>query len=207
MRNQNLMKTHSMIFMLAAAVAVAGCTKTETSTATTTAATATSGTFAYATDTIAAATPEPQVGIEVGAMMPAYDAKGLDGAKFDLATEKGCVVLLNVWATWCGPCRYEIPELGKLNAKYAAQRFKVVGVSIDDGDDAPAAVKKFVTEKQVTYPIVLDPEAKLANIFQTSVLPTTVLIDRKGKIVWKKYGAIEAGEAELTQAIEQALKG
>ena len=131
----------------------------------------------------------------------------LDGSKFELASKRDKVVLLNLWATWCGPCRYEIPELCKLGAKYSAQRFKVVGVSIDDGDDAPAAVKKFIAEKQVTYPIVLDPEAKLANIFQTSVLPTTVLIDRKGRIVWKKYEAIEAGEAELTQAIERAIKG
>jgi thiol-disulfide isomerase/thioredoxin len=201
------MKTYSMIFMLAAAVAVAGCTKTETRSTTATATTTASAPVANSTDTIAAATPAPQEGIEVGAMMPAYEAKSLDGAKFDLAAEKGNVVLLNVWATWCGPCRYEIPELCKLGAKYSAQRFKVVGVSIDDGDDAPAAVKKFIAEKQVTYPIVLDPEAKLANIFQTSVLPTTVLIDRSGKIVWKKYGAIEAGEAELTQAIERAIKG
>ena len=68
-------------------------------------------------------------------------------------------------------------------------------------------MKKFVDENKVSYPIVLDPAAKMADLFQTSVLPTTVLLDRQGKIVWKKYGAIEAGEADLTRAIEQAIKG
>jgi cytochrome c biogenesis protein CcmG, thiol:disulfide interchange protein DsbE len=141
--------------------------------------------------------------VEVGSSMPVYTARTVDGKKFDVAAERGNVVLLNVWATWCGPCRFEIPALDKLHKKYESKGFKVVGVSIDEGEAAP--VKQFVSEHEMHYPIVLDPEGKLANLFQTSVIPTSVLIDRKGKVVWKKYGVIEENEAQLLSAIRNSL--
>ena len=136
--------------------------------------------------------------------MPEYAAAYLDGSKFDLATKRDKVVLLNVWATWCGPCRFEIPELQKLHEKYSPRGLEVVGVSVDEsGVDS---VRSFVAEqKKMTYPIVLDAEGKIANILQTTVLPTSIVVDRKGQIVWKRYGAIMEGDAELKAAIEKAL--
>lgn len=125
---------------------------------------------------------------EVGDMMPAYSAAYIDGKPFQLATEKGNVVFVNVWATWCGPCRMEIPELQKLHDKYSSRGFKVVGVSVDDsGIDG---VKQFVKDEKISYPIVIDAEGKLANLLQTTVLPTSVIVDRKGKIVWRQVGAL-----------------
>lgn len=148
------------------------------------------------------ALPEPG-DTSVGAVMPSYRAKLLDGKDFDLTAEKGSVVLLNLWATWCGPCRFEIPELQRMHAENAARGFKVIGVSLDDsGADG---VKEFVAAQKMTYPIVLDPEGKAATLFQTSILPTTVLIDRGGKIVWKQYGAVSAGDASLKKALDAAL--
>ena len=144
---------------------------------------------------------QPELG--VGATMPAYTAALLDGGSFDVAAERGKVVLINVWATWCGPCRYEIPALEKLHQKYESRGFKVVGVSIDEGELQP--VKQFVSEHDMRYPIAHDPDGKVANMFQTEVIPTSVLIDRKGKIVWEKRGAIEENEEPLTKAIENAL--
>lgn len=140
----------------------------------------------------------------VGSIMPAYKAELLDGKPFDVAAERGNVVFLNLWATWCGPCRYEIPELQKLHTQYAAQGFKVVGVSLDES--GKEAVQQFVTENSISYPIAVDPEGRLANVFQTTVLPTSVLIDRNGKIVWKKYGLITV-DAELMRALNAALAG
>jgi peroxiredoxin len=139
--------------------------------------------------------------VSVGSPMPPYTATTLDGGSFDLASERGNVVLLNLWATWCGPCRYEIPELQKLQDKNASRGFKVIGVSLDDG--GADVVKQFVAEHKMTYPVLLDPDGKLANIFQTSVVPTTVLIDRKGKIVWKQLGAISEGD--VSKALEAAI--
>ena len=140
-----------------------------------------------------------------GNPMPPYSAKLLDGQPFDLAAEKGNVVLLNVWATWCGPCRFEIPELQKLHDEYGKRGFKVVGVSVDEGD--PAEVKQFAVDQKMRYPVVLDPDGRIANLLQTMVLPTTVLIDRNGKIVWRQVGALAPGDAKLTAAIAAALGG
>ena len=85
--------------------------------------------------------------------MPAYSTETLDGKHFDVAAERGNVVLLNLWATWCVPCRYEIPELQALHNRYASRGFKVIGVSLDEsGADT---VKQFVSEEKITYPIAL----------------------------------------------------
>lgn len=147
--------------------------------------------------------PVTATGIEVGSMMPEYSAMWLDGSKFDLAASREKVILLNLWATWCGPCRFEIPELQRLHDQYKPKNFEVVGVSLDES--GVEAVKQFVDENKMTYPIALDAEGKLANMLQTSVLPTTVLLDRTGKIVWKRYGLIEKDDPELKTAIEKAL--
>ena len=183
-----------LVLPLAFLIAVAGCKRgDEAATATTTAAGQQQQTAA----------PEPETGTEVGSRMPEYSAMWLDGAKFELAKHRDKVVLLNVWATWCGPCRYEIPELQEIHNKNAPRGFEVIGVSVDEsGVDA---VKDFVKEHEMTYPVALDAEGKIANILQTSVLPTTVLIDRNGTIVWKRYGAILPNDEELAQAIEAAL--
>lgn len=159
------------------------------------------------TDTTQTQTPassESAAKTEVGSTMPEYSAMNLDGSKFDLAAKRDKVVLLNVWATWCGPCRYEIPELQKLHEQYQSRGLEVVGVSVDEsGVDS---VRSFVAEqKKMTYPIVLDAEGKIANLLETSVLPTTVVVDRGGKIVWKRFGAILEGDEGLKKAILEAV--
>lgn len=140
---------------------------------------------------------------DVGATMPPYQATLLDGQPFDLAAERKNVVFLNVWATWCGPCRFEIPELEKMHAKYARRGFEVVGVSVDE--EGAEAVKPFVKDQAIGYPIALDPAGKIANVLQTTVLPTSVVIDRSGKIVWRRIGALVGTDATLDAAIEKAL--
>lgn len=157
-----------------------------------------------ATGSRPAGTSTAPVGTEVGSTLPEYTAAWLDGSRFDLADRRGRAVLLNLWATWCPPCRAEIPELQRLHERYAPSGFEVVGVSVDEG--GVETVRQFVTERKVTYPIILDPEGKLASILQTSVLPTTLLLDRQGKIVWKHYGAIRANDQDLQKAIEIAVK-
>jgi thiol-disulfide isomerase/thioredoxin len=141
--------------------------------------------------------------VEVGKQVPSYTATWLDGSKFDLAGERGNVVMLNLWATWCGPCRYEIPELERLHARFARQRFKVIGVSVDEGP--VDEVRKFVSDQKMTYPVALDPEGRLAVLFETTVLPTTALIDRTGKVVWKSAGIVDVNDTEMLKALESAL--
>ena len=157
----------------------------------------------------AAAKPKPAATdaaprTEVGDLMPAYSAKLLGGKQFDLAAEKGNVVLLNVWATWCGPCRFETPELQSLHQKYGPRGLKIVGVSVDDG--AEKDVKHFVDENKVTYAIALDPDGHVANVLATTVLPTSVLIGRDGRIVWRQVGPVLPNDvATVDGAIQKAL--
>ncbi|HKO01560.1 MAG TPA: TlpA disulfide reductase family protein [Thermoanaerobaculia bacterium] len=200
---------HSKVALLLAVTAIfaAACNretkKNEVVTTTTNAARGTGETTTPATQSSTATSPQPASGVEVGDAMPAYTAPLLDGSELDIAKQKGSVVLLNLWATWCGPCRYEIPELEKMHNAHAKDGFKVVGVSLDEG--GVDGVKEFVTKHEMTYPIALDPESHLTTLFRTSVIPTTVLIDRGGKIVWKKYGMIEAGDKTLEAALQKAL--
>jgi thiol-disulfide isomerase/thioredoxin len=200
----------TLLAAMVIAFVIAGCKKHETPAPTSTAAKPSAlkqeeGSYAFrrrGEQTPPAATPATDSDSAVGTKMPPYKAELLDGKPFDVEAEHGNVVFLNLWATWCGPCRFEIPELQKLQAQYASQGFKVVGVSLDEsGKDA---VQQFVTEHSIAYPIALDPEGKLANVFQTTVIPTSVLIDRKGNIVWKKYGMITV-DGELKHALETAL--
>jgi len=140
---------------------------------------------------------------DVGDPMPPYTAAYLDGKPLNLAAEKGNVVFLNVWATWCGPCRFETPELQALHNQYAANGFKVIGVSVDEGETE--AVKTFVKEQKITYPIAIDPEGRIANLVQTTVLPTSLLLDRSGRIVWRQIGAIMPNDAKLKAAVDKAV--
>ena len=147
--------------------------------------------------------PRTVAGSEVGNLMPPYTAQWLDGKPFDLAAEREHVVFLNVWATWCGPCRAEMPYLQSLQEQYAALGLKVIGVSLDEG--GVAGVNAFLTAQKIHYPSAIDPDGHIANILQTTVLPTSVLIDKTGHIVWKDAGMLSGPEPSLTKALEQVL--
>jgi thiol-disulfide isomerase/thioredoxin len=200
-----MMKSNLTLFTMLFLASTLACTKSETTTtgATPSAAKAkmTGAKSQTATNT-AGAEPE-SARTEVGDPMPSYAAAYLDGKPLNLAHEKGSVVFLNVWATWCGPCRFETPELQALQNQYAASGLKVIGVSVDEGDSAE--VKTFVAEQKITYPIAVDPEGRIATLLQTTVLPTSLLIDRDGKIVWRQIGAIMPNDAKLKAAVEKAV--
>ncbi|MEO8218874.1 MAG: TlpA disulfide reductase family protein, partial [Acidobacteriota bacterium] len=135
---------------------------------------------------------------------PDYQAEFLNGKPFRLADYRGKVVLLNVWATWCGPCRYELPVLKNLHEGHRSQGLEVVGVSIDDAG-MKADVQRFANEEKMNYPIALDPHGTIADLLETTVIPTSVLVDRQGKIVWYHQGLVEADDAELAGALKKAL--
>jgi thiol-disulfide isomerase/thioredoxin len=193
----------STLAILGALLLVTACAKQETKTSNPTKPVKTSG----KSTTSSTAKEEPaelsSAKTDVGDPMPPYSATFIDGKPLNIASEKGNVVFLNVWATWCGPCRFETPELQSLQNQYAAGGLKVIGVSVDEGDTA--AVKGFVAEQKITYPIAVDPEGRIANLVQTTVLPTSLLIDRNGKIVWRQIGAIMPNDAKLKAAIEKAV--
>ncbi len=143
-------------------------------------------------------------GIGVGTTAPPLVGKTLDGEPFDLADLRGTVVLVNVWATWCAPCRHELPELVRLHHMYGERGFAVVGVSVD-ARRASGALRAMVRELEIDYPIVVDPDQKAVEPLGIRGYPTSILVDREGTVRWRRDGIIEVDDADLGPAIAAAL--
>ena len=144
--------------------------------------------------------------IRIGSPAPAYAAQTLAGAPASLTALRGKVVLLNVWATWCHPCRDEIPQLEALHKQHQARGLEVVGVSIDAAgtDDG---IRTFMRDFQMTYPVWLDPDERVSAQFLTVGVPESFLIDRAGVVRWRKTGPIQPADSSLRVALERALGG
>lgn len=141
----------------------------------------------------------------VGDVVPDYGATQLrDSSQASLADLRGRVVLLNVWATWCPPCREEIPVLQALHEEHASEGLEVVGVSVDAAGEA-ADVARFADRFGVTYPIWLDPQERVSSVFRTTGVPTTLLIGRDGTLLWRHLGPVRADDPELTRLIAESL--
>ena len=128
----------------------------------------------------------------------------LEGEPVTLAALSGSVVVLNVWATWCLPCREEIPQLEALHREYATQGLKTIGVSIDAAGMG-ADVRDFATEQGMTYPIWLDPDHQFSLKFLTVGVPETFVIDRAGVIRFRMIGAFRRGDTTLAAAVRRAM--
>lgn len=129
----------------------------------------------------------------------------LDGDKASLASLRGRAVLLNLWATWCLPCIKEIPELALLHKFYETAGLVVVGVSIDDAD-AIDKVRRFVSERKIPFPVWLDPEMQISRSLRVQGVPATFVIDRAGRIVLRRVGAITADDPAIGKALRRALE-
>ena len=140
----------------------------------------------------------------VGEKAPDYATTALNGDSLHLTQLRGQVVLLNVWATWCIPCRKEMPELQALHQKFAGQGLQVLGVSTDDGN-ADGDVRDFVKEFGISYTILRDPGENVSSAFFIPGVPASFLIDRSGTIVWRREGPFSAADPELQRLLQQAL--
>jgi len=131
-----------------------------------------------------------------------FSITAIDGTQLRLSALRGKVVLVNYWATWCPPCRAEVPDLIKLQAKYA-DRLVIIGVSEDE--DGLAQVKRFVAEHRINYPIVMSTPA-LSQVFPgVTSLPTTFVLDREGRVVQRHIGLLDAKRTELEVTVIAGL--
>lgn len=141
-----------------------------------------------------------------GKPAPAFTLEALDGRKVKLEDFRGKAVLLNFWATWCGPCRIETPWLVDLRNKYAAQGFEVVGISTEGEDLKPEdkaglarqrnAVKKFAEEMKIPYPMLLGGDTLAQSYGGLDAMPTSFYLDRNGVVVAAQMGLSSAAEME-----------
>ena len=133
---------------------------------------------------------------------PTFQALRLDGTVAELADYRGKVILLNVWATWCQPCRAEMPSMERLQRRFAGSDFHVVAVSVDQA--ASAVVRQFARELGLTFDILHDPTSAIQTAYRTSGVPESWVIDRSGTIVKKVIGATE-WDSPANTALVQAL--
>ncbi|MBI2897908.1 MAG: TlpA family protein disulfide reductase [Deltaproteobacteria bacterium] len=142
--------------------------------------------------------------LAVGSHAPAVEARTLDGAGASLASLRGRVVLLNLWATWCEPCRQELPELAALQERYASRGLQIVGLSVDS-DEKPEELRRFVARRRIGFSVWHDARDVASARLGVSILPASFLIDREGVLRWRRSGALSARDPDLQSAIAAAL--
>ena len=123
----------------------------------------------------------------------------IDGKDTDLASLKGKVVLIDFWATWCGPCKASMPALQSFYEKYRSKGYETIGISAEE----PAVVAAFVKAHSYTYPMVIDGDGKLNQDYKIGAFPTELLVGKSGRVVFISSGF---DEKETREAIEKALK-
>ncbi len=146
------------------------------------------------------ASKEIQRKLAVGSKFPDFDEKDLDGKPLSIARFKGKVVLVDFWATWCGPCIAELPNVLKAYEKHHGKGFEIVGISLDSDR---AKLDKFITDRKLTWPQYFDGkgwQTKLAGAYGVNSIPATYLLDGEGNIIAKNLRG-----AALEEAVAKAL--
>ena len=128
----------------------------------------------------------------------------LGGGDWRIEEQRGAVLLLNIWATWCKPCKKELPELSRLHKEYAPRGFSVVGISIDPARKEPE-VKAMVEEMQLPFPVLLDPDNVSVHDYGITGYPTSFIVDREGGIRWRRDGIIYEHDESLAATINEAI--
>ncbi|MBZ0159019.1 TlpA disulfide reductase family protein [Candidatus Methylomirabilis sp.] len=142
---------------------------------------------------------------DTGHLAPDFALKTLDGNIVRLSEFRGKkVVLINFWATWCPPCRLEMPTMQQIYSEYKAGGFEILAVNIEP--DAEQPINDFVKELRLTFPVLLDPDMKITRKFRVIGLPVSVLIDRQGIVRAKEIGYHDWTSRPSRALIENLLK-
>ena len=134
---------------------------------------------------------------------PDFTLRSIDGPNLRLQEQRGRVVLVNFWATWCGPCRQEMPHLNRLYEKYRASGFVLLGVNVDDDQGKAAGV---AAKLGLKFPVLLDTDKKVSQLYDMSAMPATVLIDKDGRVKYLHRGYQSGYEDTYDQQIREMLK-
>ncbi len=155
---------------------------------------------------LASAAPAPLAGgvdlVEEGESLPSFIGPGLDGSHVASSMLEGKVGLVNFWASWCGPCRKELPKLAELYGRHKDAGFEIVAVNVDR---TPEDARRFLQGGALPFPVLLDPRSEVVGRFDVVSMPTTVLVDRDGRIVARHAGWSDEWFAELESEVVRLL--
>ncbi len=140
--------------------------------------------------------------IQEGVSAPDFLLKDIEGRDVSLADFRGKLVFLNFWATWCPPCREEMPSMEKLYRTMQGRPFEMLAVSIDDD---PKRVERYRSSMEYTFPILMDQNQKVAALYRTTGVPETFLIGPDGTILYKVIGPLDWEDSENLAVIEEIL--
>lgn len=116
---------------------------------------------------------------------PGFSLPDRDGAEVSLEQWKGQVVLVNFWATWCGPCRKEMPLLEQIYQRYKGLGFTLLAVNVEDDSEA---AERWLKEVPVSFPVLFDPDNQVSGLYEVLAMPSTVIIDRQGRLRYVHHG-------------------
>jgi thiol-disulfide isomerase/thioredoxin len=137
-----------------------------------------------------------------GGRAPMLELRALDGAGHRLADYRGQVVLVNFWATWCEPCREEMPSMQRLKQKLAGRPFIVLAVNLDEPE---ARIRKFLSQVKVDFTILLDPGKKAARAWDARILPASFVIGSDGKINYSLVGELDWDHERIVDRLSELL--
>jgi peroxiredoxin len=134
---------------------------------------------------------------------PQFTLDSRGGSKISLAQYKGQVVMLNFWASWCGPCRQEMPLLEDIYKKYNKLGFTLIGVNVEP--DSKAA-DDWLKQTPVSFPVLYDKDSKVSRLYDVSGMPSTVIIDRKGNLRYVHHGYKPGDEGEYMNSVRALIR-
>jgi thiol-disulfide isomerase/thioredoxin len=149
--------------------------------------------------TAAAKTPGE---VEVGGVLREAPLKGLDGPSRQLSEFRGMPLIINVWASWCGPCRQEMGSLERLFWRYGGKHFRIIGISTDDYVERASGA---IRESRISFPNYIDSKLALENMLGADRLPLTLVVDAQGRVLAKFYGAKDWDSPEMIRTIGKLL--
>ena len=141
--------------------------------------------------------------IAVSATAPDFTLRSMGGPNLRLQEQRGQVVMINFWATWCGPCRQEMPHLTRLYDKYRSAGFVMLGVNVDD--DARRATD-LATQLGLKFPVLLDTDKAVSRLYELGTMPASVLVDRNGRVRFVHNGYVAGYEDLYEKQIRELLK-
>ncbi|GAB2190367.1 TlpA family protein disulfide reductase [Sessilibacter sp. MAH2] len=141
--------------------------------------------------------------VELDIKAPDFTLKQRGGENFRLSEHRGEVLFINFWASWCGPCRQEMPLLDELHQRYSDAGFKVIGISIDEEQSAADAMLKKIP---VTFPVLYDSQSSVSQLFDVDAMPTSVLVDRNGNMRFLHRGYKPGYEDDYRAQVKELIR-